>query len=156
MTMGWGRREAGHRGFTFVELLVVILIISILAAIGIPLFIRQRDKAKVAQTQSILANAKTVAESWYVGDGKGTYTDLECGPCDPSDGNTTDDAIWDEGLRFSSDIQILIDASAEEYCIIAIHLLLPTNNVWHLASVHERGKAPEPDSPPFCVPEPAP
>jgi prepilin-type N-terminal cleavage/methylation domain-containing protein len=39
------RREGG---FTFIELLTVIIIIGILVAVEIPMFLNQRDKAKVA------------------------------------------------------------------------------------------------------------
>ena len=41
------RRRAQH-GFTLIELLIVIIIITILAAIAIPLYTSQRDKAKDA------------------------------------------------------------------------------------------------------------
>ena len=64
-----------EEGFTLIELLVVVLIIAILAAIAIPVFLRQREKAYVADTQSTLRNAATAAESWSTLN-EGSYVDF--------------------------------------------------------------------------------
>jgi type IV pilus assembly protein PilA len=65
-----------EEGFTLIELLVVVLIIAILAAIAIPVFLRQREKAYVADTQSTLRNAATAAESWSTLN-EGSYVGFE-------------------------------------------------------------------------------
>jgi type IV pilus assembly protein PilA len=65
-------RAASDSGFTLVELLVVMLILGLLAAIAIPSFFNQRDKARDADAKEQVRTAQTAMET-YATDHDGEY-----------------------------------------------------------------------------------
>lgn len=65
-------RSQSESGFTLVELLVVMLIIGLLAAIAIPAFFNQRDKAKDSDAKESVRTAQTAIET-YSTDNGGSY-----------------------------------------------------------------------------------
>ncbi|MGH2778329.1 MAG: prepilin-type N-terminal cleavage/methylation domain-containing protein [Actinomycetota bacterium] len=127
-------------GFTLIELLVVILIIAILAAIAIPVFLRQREKGQAAQVQSTLKNAATAAESFGTANG-GDYTGV-----DGDDGT----ALASEGFKRSAGLIVSVAGDNSEYCITVEHPDLPTTNVWQTATYNSSDGSPSPSDTDSC------
>jgi type IV pilus assembly protein PilA len=114
------RQDEG--GFTLIELLVVILIIAILAAIAIPVFLRQREKGWVAQSQSALKNGATAVESYAVPKG-GDYTLV------------TDALMEAEGWKKAPAVAFgaFATKTATAYCFTVTHTSLPAGHDWKTA-----------------------
>ncbi|MFN3478575.1 MAG: type II secretion system protein [bacterium] len=76
-------------GFTLLELMIVVAIISILTLVLIPNFVLVRNEAKLSACQSNLKNASTIVENYAVDNrdlypvGNFTINDSDSSPLEP-------------------------------------------------------------------------
>jgi len=99
--------KKGQKGFTLIELMIVIAIIGILAAIAIPQFTAYRQRGFNAAMMSDLRNAATAQEAFYTD--SQTYT--------------TDTAVLSpRGFTPSANVNVTITAAdTASYTMVGTH-----------------------------------
>jgi type IV pilus assembly protein PilA len=105
------KRIESEKGFTLIEMLIVIIILGILMAIAVPAYLKFRDRANEAAAKSNVRAAVPAVEA-YGADHDG-YTGMTLGPTTPPGDNLRD--------KYDAAIDITIDTSpapsATTYCI---------------------------------------
>lgn len=117
-TGGQGAPEDSDGGFTLIELLVVIIIIGILAAIAIPVFLHQRERAYDSAAKSDVRNLAQFEEAYLVS--AGTY------------GSFADLAGDNLAVQPTRQVTLTITIDLGGYCLTAKHALSSTT--WYYDS----------------------
>jgi prepilin-type N-terminal cleavage/methylation domain-containing protein len=89
-------RGSNEKGFTLIELMIVIAIIGILAAIAIPNFIKYRERSYNSSANSDAKNAYTAAQAYFI---------------DYPTAGLDVDMLKEGGYQQSQDVSLILSAS---------------------------------------------
>jgi len=100
------------RGFTLVELAVVIIIIALLVAIALPQFMRMQEKAKLTEARLMLDSLKKAELSYYAKNDRFTrrWTDLNGWVDASAGGPIRSNRWWTITIPSASDTQAVLRA----------------------------------------------
>jgi type IV pilus assembly protein PilA len=103
------------KGFTLIDLMVVVLIIAILIAIAIPTFLGLRRRAQDRAAQSNLRNGLTAGKAFYTDDE--TYLNF-----DAAAGETIEPSLtWVDGATGANANQVGIRVATAEHLLLTAY-----------------------------------
>jgi len=78
-------RNMKQGGFTLIELMIVVAIIGVLAAIAVPQYQNYVGRAQVSEAISLAASAKTAVSEYYITNGSWPEDNAQAGVSEPTD-----------------------------------------------------------------------
>jgi len=104
------RSLTNEAGFTLMELLVVVLIVGVLAAVGAPLYLGYVRDARLAEAKALVGNALTAAQACAQNDPTGATCTLAnlSQRIGTTSGGVTGDGRWTVAIAAGSEITLSV------------------------------------------------
>ena len=116
------------KGFTLIELMIVVVILALLAAIAIPNFIKLQERAKESKVKGAAHTLQLAAEDFAV-QNDGVYSDaaVDVGPLLPEDPNGANNLQNAFTREYTEPAWAAAAANAGEVGIVAVQDATGTN-----------------------------
>lgn len=104
------RRQNGEAGFTLVEMLVVIVIVGILAAVAIPIYMNQRKKGWISAVESDVKSAAIAVSTDVANNGYSNLVNaITCGATDGTNKSGDSKKIGEESINCSAHVKLVVE-----------------------------------------------
>lgn len=108
------RRQNGEAGFTLVEMLVVIVIVGVLAAVAIPIYMNQRKKGWISAVESDVKSAAIAVSTDVANDGLSHLASpITCGDDSGKNKSGASVPVGDETVNCSASVKLVISKYTE-------------------------------------------
>jgi general secretion pathway protein G len=117
-----------EKGFTMIEMMVVLIIIAVLIGVGVKFYIGYVDKAKITKAKGDITTMQAALDSYYAE--KNEY------PSNPKDAG-----IDSTVLASSGNVAYIYNLSNDEY---TIHTRVPVDGTHYVVAKGKNGRSLEP------------